>query len=162
MSSVFPPPSSAERPEGAAHVLLRAADLLIAVPAASALEIWQAERCHPVPGTPPYVIGIASWRGMPLPLIDLAAALGQGGGGGRPSLDGRRAAVISTPSYLVGLVVDATAGVVDVALERARRPSVVGVGRLAELAIAEIDAPHGGVAAVLDVDAFLEEVRVRS
>lgn len=155
--------SPSERPPGVApHLLVRAADLVIAVPAASAIEIWQAERCHPVPGTPPYVIGIASWRGAPLPLVDLAVALGLRGGGGRASLDGRRCAVISAASYLVGLVVEATTGVVDVALGEARRPTVVNAGPLADVAIAEIDTPDGGVAAVLDLEAFLEAVRVRS
>lgn len=158
-----PSPTTISPARTAAHLLLlRAADLLIAIPAESALEIWQAERCHPVPSTPPYVIGIASWRGTPLPLVDLAVALGLRGSGARAALDGRRAAVISTGSYLVGLVGDATAGVVDVNLDHARAPSVVSVGRLSELAVGEIDAPKGGIAAVLDLPAFLEAVRVRS
>lgn len=162
MVSGSPSTSSAERHRGAtAHLLLRAADLAIAVPAECALEIWQAERCHPVPGTPPHVIGIASWRGAPLPLVDLATALGLRAGR-RPALEGRRCAVISASSYVVGLVVEATMGVAEVALDEARPPAVVNVGRLAELAAAEIDTPDGGVAAVLDLGAFLDAARVRS
>jgi chemotaxis signal transduction protein len=156
------PTSSADRMGGAAHLLLRAADLAIAVPASCALEIWQTERCHPVPSTPPHVIGIASWRGTPLPLVDLSVALGLRGGLTRAILDGRRAAVISSGPYLVGLVVEGTLGVVDIGPGQARRPSVVRVGRLAELATGEIDAPGGSVAAVLDLPAFLEAARVRS
>jgi purine-binding chemotaxis protein CheW len=156
-----PPPASAEG-DGAPHLIVRAADVAIALHAESALEVWQAERCHPVPGTPAYVIGIASFRGTPLPLVDLGAALRLRAPAGRPSLDDRRAVVISSGAYLVGLAVEGLAGVVDVALPRARKPSVVGVGRLAELAVCEIDLPAGGVAAVLDLPAFLEAVRVRS
>jgi purine-binding chemotaxis protein CheW len=155
------PPPAAES-GGAPHLIVRAADVAIALHAESALEVWQAERCHPVPGTPAYVIGIASFRGTPLPLVDLAAALRLRAPAGRASLDDRRAVVISSGAYLVGLVVEALVGVVDVALERARRPAVVGVGRLKELAACEIDLPGGGMAAVLDLPAFLDAVRVRS
>lgn len=164
-----------QRPDGGdAHLVLRAADAVIAVPAASALEIWHPERCHPVPGTPPYVIGIASFRGAPAPLIDLAGSLDldrdagrRGARDGRPSpsrasLDGRRAVLVSTPSFLVGLVVDGTLGVIDITPEQMRPPQVVGAGRLPELMLAEVDTQRWGVAAVLDLEIFLDAVRVRS
>lgn len=160
--------SEQPRPEGdAAHLLVGAGDAVIAVPAALAMEIWSPERCHPVPGTPAYVIGIASFRGAPLPLVDLAAALDLRAGEARPrgaraSLDGRRAVLISTERFLVGLVVDATFGVVDLAPELLRPPKVVAAGRLVDFAIAETDTPRWGVAAVLDMDTFLDGVRVRS
>lgn len=164
-----------QRPDGGdAHLVLRAADAVIAVPAANALEIWHPERCHPVPGTPPYVIGIASFRGAPVPLIDLAGALDLGGDAGprspgdvrrslsRAALDGRRAVLASTASFLVGLVVDGTLGVVDITPEQMSPPKVVGAGRLPELMIAEVETPRWGVAAVLELETFLDAVRVRS
>ena len=155
------------RPDaGAAHLVVRAADALVAVPAANALEVWAPERCHPVPGTPPYVIGVASFRGAPVPLIDLATALDLGGqarlGGARAALDGRRAVLASTPSFLVGLVVDGALGVLDFTPDQMRRPKVVAAGRLSELATDEVETPRWGVAAVLDLEAFLDAVRVRS
>lgn len=161
-SSERPPPEVA-----GAHLLLGAADAVIAVPASLAMEIWYPERSHPVPGTPPYVIGIASFRGAPLPLLDLAAALDLHAAatkprGARSTLDGRRAVLTSTAKFLVGLVVDATFGVVNVEPAHVRPPAVVTAGRLREFAIGEIDTPRWGVAAVLDVDAFLDAARVRT
>lgn len=146
---------------GSACLLLRAADLVIALPAATALEVWQTDRCHPVPGTPSYVVGIASWRGVPLPLIDLAAALGLRRPEGRAVLGGRRVVVISAPPYLVGLAVEAALGVMDLSLDQARTPTVVNVGRLAELSVLEIETPRG-VGALLDVESFLDAVRVKA
>lgn len=158
----------AERPEGGvAHLVLRAADAVIAIPAASALEVWHPERAHPVPGTPPYVIGIAGFRGAPVPLLDLAAALDLRAPEARPrpgraTLDGRRAVLVSTASFFVGLVPDATLGVIDLTPEDARLPAVVSAGRLLGVATAELDTPRWGVAAVLDLETFLDAVRVRS
>jgi purine-binding chemotaxis protein CheW len=157
--------STDEGPAAGAHLLVRAGGAAFAMPAGAALEIWDVERCHPVPGTPRYVLGIASWRGTPLPLVDLAAALDLHPDGARSrgarDADGRRAVVVSIAAYLVGLVVDATLGVVEVPPGQARRPAIIVTGRVPEFSIAEIDAGRDGVAAVLDLVAFLDAARVR-
>lgn len=156
-----------EDDEGGAHLLLRAGDATIALPATVVLEIFEPERCHPVPGTPRYVIGIASLRGVPLPLVDLAAALDPEGearaeGGARAQLGGRRVLVVSTASYLVGLVVDATLGVVPIGPAELRPVTVAAGDRWAAFALGELDLRGGGVAAVLDPEPFLDAIRVRS
>lgn len=145
-----------------AYLLVRARGVTIALPSEHAIEVAEIERCYPVPATPAYVLGITSWRGAPLPLVDLGPALdlGEGPRQAPAGAVGRRAVIVSTASYLVGLVVDATLGVVAAGASETRAPSVVGGGRLPELGVAEIDTPRAGLAVAIDVEAFLDAVRV--
>lgn len=91
---------------GEAQLLLRAGTLLCALPARSAIETMRPLPVAPVAGVPPWVRGVARVRGMPTPVVALAALLQ----GGAPP-PGMRWVTVCADGRVVALDVDAVAGV---------------------------------------------------
>lgn len=157
-----PAPLRSNLADAIPHLLVVAAGTVVAIRADETLEIWQAERCQPVPGAPRYVLGIANWRGTPLPIVDLTVALGLAEPSRRAdALNGLRIVVVSVAQLLVGLLVDSTSGVLDIDAASCRDPNVVMAGRIGEFSLGEFDAPQG-IGALIDVASLLEALRVRS
>jgi purine-binding chemotaxis protein CheW len=95
---------------------------VLAVPIEDVREILQVARMTPLPRTPGFIRGVMNLRGAVVPVIDLAARLGQG-----HTTLGRRSCVVvvqttcphdaaaesATPPVVMGLLVDAVFEVFD-------------------------------------------------
>ena len=77
-----------------------------AIDVADVVEVEQREAVTPVWGAPPLVVGVRNLRGVVLPVLDLAGALGLA-----PLLDAPFVVVVESGAATAGLGVD---GVIDV------------------------------------------------
>lgn len=92
--------------------VVRVADFIFAVPAEAVREVIAAPAvCEPFPGQGRGLLGCVVIRGLVLPVIDTRLLLGIGGE--RP--EGGSVVVLRKDSQLVGLLVDATIDVVEIA-----------------------------------------------
>lgn len=57
------------------EIPLAGASLL--VPSAAVAEVTNPAELHPVPGAPPWVLGVIGWRSQPVPVISFEALIGQ-------------------------------------------------------------------------------------
>jgi len=89
-------------------VLVRIAGHTYGVPVVAVVEVTRMVALAPLPGSPPWMAGVADRRGVPLPVVDLAARLGRTAQA--PVLD-RRIVVAGDPADPVGLIVDEVTGV---------------------------------------------------
>ncbi|WP_020472197.1 chemotaxis protein CheW [Zavarzinella formosa] len=64
-------------------LLIRLNSKLCAIPLAVVAECMRPLPAEPVPGTPPYLLGLAVIRGGPVPVVDLDVLLGGTGDGPR-------------------------------------------------------------------------------
>jgi purine-binding chemotaxis protein CheW len=95
--------------------------LVFGVSLARVLEILDLPRLVPVPGSAKYVLGLAAWRGLPIPVVDLARRLGL-----PPSANGQRSRLLvvhtAEGAEPVGIVVRPTVRILRLPLPQ--RPSV--------------------------------------
>lgn len=73
-------PATSE-PSALACLLEYAPDSRVALPIHAGVELVEHPRVVPVPGMPPFALGLMAWQGKQLPLIDLRCYLGEEGGG---------------------------------------------------------------------------------
>jgi purine-binding chemotaxis protein CheW len=73
------------------------------------VEVTRMVALAPLPDAPPWMAGVVDLRGVPVPVVDLAARLGRTARA--PVLD-RRIVIAGGPAGPVGLVVDEVSGVV--------------------------------------------------
>lgn len=95
------------------HVIVRLGGSRFALPMEAVAEVGRLPGFTRVPGTPPWVAGVANWRGRVLGVLDL-----------RPLLDlpmepgsrsrGARLVVLSNAGVQVGVLADGVDGVLDV------------------------------------------------
>jgi purine-binding chemotaxis protein CheW len=78
------------------------------VPVASVVEVVRMVALSPLPDGTPWMAGLADLRGVAVPVVDLAARLGQVP---RTPVVDRRIVVTGDPAAPIGLVVDDVAGV---------------------------------------------------
>ena len=88
-------------------VLVRAGDLLCALPLASVIETLRCPPIMPIAGTPAWVRGVAVIRGGTVGVVDLGILLGSGAG----ALEQARVVTVRVGSRVVGLAVDSIVGV---------------------------------------------------
>lgn len=99
------------------HVVVRLGGSRFALPMDAVAEVGRLPGFTRVPGTPPWVAGVANWRGRVLGVLDL-----------RPLLDlpveprnrsrEARLVVLSNAGVQVGVLADGVDGVLDVDLEQ--------------------------------------------
>src|SRR5437879_8289043 len=89
-------------------VVVRAGGHAYGIPVAAVVEVTRMVALAPLPDSPPWVAGVVDLRGVPVPVVDLAARLGRTARA--PALD-RRIVVAGDPGDLVGLIVDEVTGV---------------------------------------------------
>ena len=143
--------------EGAGHDV--AADsLVLAVGAARYAvglhlvgEVGREPRLTRVPGLPPWVLGVANWRGRVLAVVELASVLGEDR---RVARGRQRLVVLRTPAVTVGLVVDAVAGVRTLAGRPVAPVAPTVPEPTAALLRGQVDTDEGPLW-LLDVDALL-------
>ena len=88
--------------------MVRAGGHAYGLPVASVLEVTRMVALAPLPDGPPWMAGVVDLRGLPVPVVDLAARLGRTAQA--PVLD-RRIVVTGDPADPVGLIVDDVTGV---------------------------------------------------
>jgi len=114
---------------------------LHAVELALVREVVRAPQVAPVPGSPPWLIGLANLRGQVVPVVDSVRALGAEQAG-EPS----HVAVVDTPNGLVALVATSVPGPVHLRDHAGASERAGARGRYA------ID---GRVASLLDLPALV-------
>jgi purine-binding chemotaxis protein CheW len=114
-----------------------------AVEARQVLEVMPLRPPTPVPSTPPFLLGLVNHRGRVLPVYDLAAALGTGGGGPHATL-----VAVEVAGLRFGIAAQDVEGVTSCELARLGDP-VSFVRRVA-----------GEPLAVLDLEGLAEDGRL--
>ena len=102
------------------HVVVRLGGGRFALPMDAVAEVGRTPNVTRVPGTPPWVTGVANWRGRILGVLDLRHLLGV-----PDAADGEgRLVVLQRGGSVVGLVAERVDGVVDVD-ENALEPTLL-------------------------------------
>ncbi len=135
----------------AGGILLRLGSSRYAVDMADVAEVAAVPGISRVPGSPPWLSGVANWRGRMLPVLDLRTLLSTPV---VPLASSARLVVLSRDDVVVGLVAEAVPGVLDGALDHlAPAPPTLGAGA-GLLVVGQLNDRHGPVA-VLDAGAVL-------
>jgi chemotaxis signal transduction protein len=120
-----------------------------AVDMASVAEVGRAPAVTRVPGVPPWLAGVANWRGRILPVLDLRTLLGADGDDGH---ERRRLLVLASGSIVVGMLVDSVDGTTTLT-EIADFPTTSTVGS-STLVCGQVPREDGPIA-VLSIDGIL-------
>jgi purine-binding chemotaxis protein CheW len=92
------------------HLIVRLAGDRIALPAAEIDSVVEIDVLTPVPGTPPYVAGLAALRSRVLTVIDAHAALGLPPSGRPPAAE---AVMLGHEGHCYALLVEAVEDAID-------------------------------------------------
>jgi chemotaxis signal transduction protein len=144
-------------------LLVQAAGAWLGLPASDVVEVRPASRWLPLPAVPEYVCGLINWRGSPLPVLELASALGLGspasGGEGDDGTEEQRVAVVRSGPFAVGVLSDRMYGVVEAGPDAIGAVNALTHGRLRDFSVGELESPRG-VVALLDLARLLEATRI--
>lgn len=135
----------------AGAVLIRLGSSRYAIDMTDVAEVAMVPGVTRIPGSGPWLMGVANWRGRMLPVLDLrplleAAAL--------PLASSARLVVLSRDDVLVGLVAEAVPGVYDESLAVLTPPPPTLSAEAARLVTGQVADARGPVA-VLDVATVL-------
>lgn len=123
-------------------VVVRLGDTRYAVPMTDLVEVGRAPALTRVPGAPPWVAGVANWRGRILAAVDLRGMLAPDAYAGGPP---DRLAVLARDGVTVGLLVDRLDGTLPLPDVVADAPATL-TGPAAELVagtVTDADGPLG-------------------
>lgn len=127
------------------HVVVRLGGGRFALPMDAVAEVGRTPGVTRVPGTPPWVKGVANWRGRILGILDLRDLLGVAAG----DVAGEdRLVVLSRGGSMVGVVAERVDGVITVdpgALEPALLTLPMEAGALLEGQLTDENGPVGVV-----------------
>jgi len=127
------------------HVVVRLGGGRFALPMDAVAEVGRTPGVTRVPGTPPWVKGVANWRGRILGILDLRDLLGVAAG----DVAGEdRLVVLSRGGSMVGVVAERVDGVITVdteALEPALLTLSAEAGALLEGQLTDENGPVGVV-----------------
>jgi chemotaxis signal transduction protein len=138
----------------AGGVLLRLGHSRFSVPMSGVAEVTGLPRITRLPGSPPWLLGVANWRGRLLPVLDLRSLVGIAV---TPLATSARLVVVADgfPGHLsAGLVAEAVPGVNDVDLGDLAPPPATLPPDAARLVVGQVFDARGPIA-VLDVAAVL-------
>ena len=152
--AVAKPPAAAPAPVEALELLVFSlAGERYGIEATHILEVVPALELTPVPGTPPFVLGVMNHRGRILPVLDLRRLLELGGQGG-PA--GGRVVAVEAGGMTFGVFGEAVLGTVTVGTHEVAPPPVVLTGDRQAL----IEGVTGEMVAVLDLEALARDPRI--
>ena len=121
-----------------------------AIPAHAIRSVIEIDAVEPIPGTPPWIVGLTALRSQALTVVDCRVALGFESAGDPV---GSRAAVIALDGHLYALVVDDASDVEEIESDIQQLRG--GFGRQwADAALGMVETPLGP-AIILDVPALL-------
>lgn len=130
------------------HVVVRLSGGRFALPMDAVAEVGRLPNVTRVPGTPPWVCGVANWRGRILGVLDLRHLLGLPAGGAEEG----RLVVLSRHGAMVGVVAERVDGVLDVDVD-ALEPALVTLPTEAASLLEGQLTDEGGPVGVVDADA---------
>jgi chemotaxis signal transduction protein len=132
-------------------VLLRLGGLRYAVDMAAVAEVVPLPPTTRVPAQPPWLAGVANWRGRLLPVLDVRSLIGVPA---TPLATSARLVVLQQDDLLAGLLAEAVPGVHVGDLSQAEPPPATLAGEAALLVSGQVSDRLGPVA-VLDATALL-------
>ncbi len=133
-------------------------DDLYAIPVELLTEIIISQKIFPVPTTPPHVLGVINLRGNIVPIVDIRQALSLP----RQSLP-HQIAILKNREVTLGIVVDNVSEVISVpmssilAIPAETNPQA---GKSRTRFLKSIIQREEGVAALLDVEQIIQEIRL--
>lgn len=139
------------------YFCVRLAGARYAFPAAQASEVVRLGPMTRLPAAPAFLPGVFQHRGEVLPILDVAALVGEPP---MPPSGGTRVVIAATRSYRVALLAEAIEGLVQVADEHLEPPPAGNGGMLEFVEHAGIDGK--GPLAIIDLDRLVEVARQRS
>lgn len=117
--------TSPQRPSREQWVLFRADDQLVGLPIGTIREVLPPRPFAPLPGSRPYVCGLANVRGRIVTVVDLAARMGLPPAAARPD---HHVVVVEHEGRLVGLAVSEIVRAVEIDPEASDFPSAEARG----------------------------------
>lgn len=135
----------------AGAVLLRFGASRYAVDMADVAEVAAVPGVTRIPGSPPWLLGVANWRGRMLPVLDLRPLLAAET---VPLPGSARLVVVGRDEVVVGLVAEAVPGVFDAALGDLAPPPPTLPADARLLVVGQVSDARGPIA-VLDAGAVL-------
>ena len=121
-----------------------------AIPAHAIRSVIEIDAVEPIPGTPPWIVGLTALRSQALTVVDCRVALGFESAGDPV---GSRAAVIALDGHLYALVVDDASDVEEIDGDIQQLRGGFGT-QWADAALGMVETPLGP-AIILDVPALL-------
>lgn len=138
-------------PAAATGVVLRLAASRYVLDLADIAEVVPVPVVTRIPGSPPWLLGAANWRGRILPVLDLRPLMGSPAARLATSA---RVLVLTRDDVMAGVVAEVVAGVCDVAIDAPAAPPATLSGEAARLVLGQVSDPAGPLA-VLDAGAVL-------
>ena len=138
-------------PASGGGVVLRLAGSRYVIDMAAVAEVVPRTHVTRVPGTPPWLTGVANWRGRILPVVDIRPLLGAPA---TPLPSSARLLVLAGDGCTVGLVAEAVPGVHRGSLEEAAPAPATLAADAATLVVGQVLDRYGPIA-VLDPAAVL-------
>lgn len=139
------------------HVVVRLGGGRFALPMDAVAEVGRTPNVTRVPGTPPWVSGVANWRGRILGILDLRVLLGVPDA----SSGEGRLVVLQSGGCVVGLVAERVDGVIEVD-EAAMEPPLLTLPAEAGALLAGQVTDEEGPVGVVDADGVFELRRTAS
>ena len=137
--------------EPAGGILLRLGSSRYTVSMTDVAEVIALPPVTRIPGSPPFLTGVANWRGRMLPVIDVRPLLGAPV---VPLASSARLVVVQAEALTAGLVAEGVPGVYDVSLLDAGPPPSTLPPEAARIVSGQVVDALGPIA-VLDVHALL-------
>jgi twitching motility protein PilI len=138
--------------EDAGYVLMRMGGGRYAVGMSAVAEVGRPPRLTRVPGTPPWLSGVANWRGRILAVVDVRPLLGVPV---TPTGSLGRLIVLADAVVTVGFLTEGVQGVVHCDAEHLEPPPMTLEGEAATLLLGQFTQDRVGPVAVLDPFAVL-------
>jgi purine-binding chemotaxis protein CheW len=131
------------------HVVIRLGTSRFALSMEAVAQVGRMSSCTRVPGTPPWVAGVANWRGRVLGVVDLTSLLGlEAVVTDRHSKDARLVVLAKGPVQ-VGILADRVDGVIDIEAE-GLEPTMLALAADAESLLMGQTTDAEGPVGVLD------------
>ncbi len=134
-------------------VTFRLADEIYGINVMQVQEVLRVTEIAPVPGAPPYVLGIINLRGNVVTVIDTRMRLGL------PTsevTDATRIVILQSARHVVGILVDCVAEVVDLCVLDVESPPNVGSDESARY-IQGVASHDQGLVILVDLNKLLTE-----
>lgn len=126
------------------HVIVRLGGERFALPMDAVAEVGRMPALTRVPGTPPWVAGVANWRGRILGVVDLRVLLGVLDRAGERG-DSERVVVLNRSSVSVAVIAERVEGVLDIDEEQLEPPLLTLPAEAGSLLVGQITDDDGPV-----------------
>ncbi len=136
-----------------------------AIPATSALEVWEKDNTFSLPKAPEHIPGIINLRGRIIPLLDLERFLHLATSEELEEQEyfealTERVVVVSAAGMRVGIICDQVSGVLEITKESWKEKRVDAGEKSASISDGLIEGPMGLVT-LLNIERLLDAARVR-